>query len=109
MRAEINVSFFQLFRTCEMGGTDEPDADRLCTRVLGFGSAALARPKSITLTTVSPFSSTSIRFAGFRSRCTRFCFAAAARAVPLAELSRALGNFQGAHYALCKHRQFLRR
>ena len=39
--------------------------------------AVFARPKSTTLTIFSPSSSTSTRLDGFKSQCTRFCFAAA--------------------------------
>src|SRR5216117_84632 len=56
----------------------------------GFSTSAFATPKSITFTTVSAFSAlpglessasgaaaTNIKFAGFKSRCTRPCFSAA--------------------------------
>jgi hypothetical protein len=60
----------------------------------GFSTSAFATPKSITFTTVSAFSglpglesfasgaaATNIKFAGFKSRCTRPCFSAAASAL----------------------------
>ena len=60
----------------------------------GFSTSALATPKSITFTTISGASAwpdfgasasesaaTSIRFAGFKSRCTKPCFSAAVSAL----------------------------
>jgi serine/threonine protein kinase len=60
----------------------------------GFSTSAFATPKSITFTTVSAFSAlpgfesfasgaaaTNIKFAGFKSRCTRPCYSAAASAL----------------------------